>query len=110
MNKTELSALVAEILKDMAPEPPVKGSDYKPTAPQPRPQKVEHTSGDFVPDVTALDLRKLYMTEEPKDPQKYRKLKEKTPARLGMGTMAGDRVLRRPAERALQAAAGAVRL
>ena len=85
MNKTELSALVAEILKDMVPEPAVKGSDYKPTAPQPRQKEVCHAADDFVPDVTALDLRKLYMVEAPAEPQKYKKLKEKTPARLGMG-------------------------
>ena len=35
MNKQELSAMVAEISKTMGSEPAVKGSDYKPTAPQP---------------------------------------------------------------------------
>jgi ethanolamine ammonia-lyase small subunit len=35
--------------------------------------------------VTELDLRKLYLTENPENPEKYRKMKEKTPARLGSG-------------------------
>ena len=33
MNKQELAAMVAEILSGMAHEPPVKGGDYRPTAP-----------------------------------------------------------------------------
>lgn len=35
MNKQELAAMVAEILSGMEHEPPVKGGDYRPTAPQP---------------------------------------------------------------------------
>jgi len=84
MNKEELSAMVAEILRSMG-EPQVKGSDYKPTQPGPEQAATPYCDGDFVPDVTALDLRKLYLVENPADQQKYKKLKEKTPARLGSG-------------------------
>ena len=84
MNKEELSALVAEILRGMG-EPQVKGSDYKPTSPGPQPRDTHHRDGDFVEDVTELDLRKLYMVETPADGDAYRKLKSRTPARLGMG-------------------------
>ena len=81
MNKEQLKALVAEILGQM--EPPVKG-EY--AIPERREKRVEHFhDGDFVPDVTALDLRKLYLVEEPADGEKFRRLKEKTPARLGSG-------------------------
>jgi len=51
--------MVAEILAQYHPEPMVKGSDYHPTAPQPEKQDTGFRDGDFVPDVTALDLRKL---------------------------------------------------
>ena len=80
MNKQELSALVAEILGQMKlPEPAVKGSDYRNTAPEPeKPDKGYH-AGDFVPDVTELNLRKLYLTEDPADPEGFLRLKEKTP-------------------------------
>ena len=61
MNKQELSAMVAEILKTMGQEPQVKGSDYKPTAPQPKQEDTHLHDGDFVPDITALELRKLYL-------------------------------------------------
>ena len=83
MNKEELTALVAEILGQM--EPMVKGSDYRPTSPGPQPADTHHHDGDFVADVTALDLRKLYLTEAPADKERFAKMKAKTPARLGSG-------------------------
>ena len=85
MNKQELSAMVAEILGGMELEPMVKGGDYRPTAPQPEKRPTDYHDGDFVPDVTALDLRKLYLVENPENGEKYRKMKERTPARLGCG-------------------------
>ena len=85
MNKEELSALVAEILGKMGQEPQVKGSEYKPLDPGPQPVEHRHEPGDFVEDVTELDLRKLYLVEDPADGEKYGKLKLRTPARLGMG-------------------------
>ena len=83
MNKQELSALVAEILGQM--EPTVKASDYKPTDPGPQAPDTHHKDGDFVPDVTELDLRKLYLTENAADEKAFRRLKERTPARLASG-------------------------
>lgn len=86
MNKEELSAMVAEILGQLKTnEPMVKGSDYRPHSPGPQPVDTHHHDGDFVPDVTELDLRKLYLVENPANEQEYRKMKLKTPARLGSG-------------------------
>ena len=85
MTKQDLSALVAEILKDMGNEPMVKGSDYKPTSPGPQKPDAHYHDGDFVPDVTQLDLRKLYLTEDPANKEDYARLKAKTPARLASG-------------------------
>ena len=85
MNKQELTALVAEILGSLRPEPMVKGSDYKPTQPGPQKKDAGYGDGDFVPDVTQLDLRKLYLVKDPENGEKYKKMKEKTPARLGFG-------------------------
>jgi len=85
MNKQELAAMVAEILSTMGEEPMVKGSDYRPTSPGPQPMDSGYREGDFVPDVTALDLRKLYLTDHPENREKYSRMKEKTPARLGSG-------------------------
>jgi len=85
MNKQELSALVAEILQGLDQEPMVKASDYKPYTPGPQPVDSGYSDGDFVEDVTKLDLRKLYMVEEGEKAPEFRRLKEKTPARLGSG-------------------------
>ena len=83
MNKEELKALVAELLQNM--EPMVKGSDYKPRDPGPEQPETHHRDGDFVEDVTALDLRKLYLVDHPQKGEEYRRLKARTPARLGSG-------------------------
>ena len=85
MNKEELSALVAELLRTVDREPTVKGSEYKPRDPGPEQVDTGLKDGDFVEDVTALDLRKLYLVEGAKEPERYRRLKERTPARLGSG-------------------------
>jgi len=85
MNKQELSRMVADILEGMEIPPMVKGGEYKPTDPGPQPVDTHCQDGDFVPDVTELDLRKLYLVEQPENPEKYRRLKERTPARLGSG-------------------------
>ncbi len=85
MNKQELSAMVAEILQSMGKEPMVKGSDYRPADPGPQPKDTGYRDGDFVPDVTQLDLRKLYMVKDPANGEAFKKLKAHTPARLGCG-------------------------
>ena len=83
MTKAELTAMVAEILGQM--EPMVKGGDYRPTTPGPEQKETGYHDGDFVPDVTELDLRKLYLTDDPQHGEEFRKMKLKTPARLGSG-------------------------
>ena len=86
MDKQELTSLVAEILSQMnGGQPQVKGSDYKPADAGPQMQDTHHKDGDFVEDVSELDLRKLYMVDGPQDEKAFRRLKERTPARLGSG-------------------------
>lgn len=85
MNRQEVAAMVAEILAGMEDVPAVKAAGYHPTAPQPKQKETSYQDGDFVPDVTALDLRKLYLVEQGENPEKFRKMKERTPARLGSG-------------------------
>ena len=85
MNKQELAAMVAEILGSGVLEPMVKASDYKPTSPQPEKKQTHFHDGDFVPDVTQLDLRQLYLVENAENGEKFKKMKLRTPARLGCG-------------------------
>ncbi len=83
MNKQELTNLVAEILTQMnGVQPQVKGSEYKTVVYND--DRPADTDG-AVEDVSTIDLRKLYMVEEPADEQAFRRLKERTPARLGSG-------------------------
>ena len=70
MNKQELSAMIADILGSLNIEPMVKGSDYKPLAPQP--EQKEWDADGFVEDVTKLNLRKLYLVDNPVDGEKFR--------------------------------------
>ena len=63
----------------------VKGGEYHPTAPQPEEKDQGYQEGDFVPDITALNLRKLYLTESPEKQDAFARMKEHTPARLGSG-------------------------
>ena len=81
MNKDELSALVAEILAGMGEAPQVKAGPYHPENPGP----TQRQEGGSAEDVSAIDLRKLYLTRDPQKGEEYRKLKMRTPARLGMG-------------------------
>ena len=82
MNKQELTNLVAEILSTMnAPQPQVKASEYKTVVYND--DRPEDTGA--VDDVSAIDLRKLYLVDDPADEKAYRRLKERTPARLGSG-------------------------
>lgn len=85
MNKQDIAAMVAQILGELTPEPMVKGSDYKPENPGPEQKDTHFHEGDFVPDVTQLDLRKLYLVEKPAKKEAYLSLKQRTPARLGSG-------------------------
>ncbi len=85
MNKEELSALVREMLLSLENAPPVKGGEYKKVVPDPAPEETHFHPGDFVPDVTKLNLRELYLVDAPENGEKFRNMKEKTPARLGSG-------------------------
>jgi ethanolamine ammonia-lyase small subunit len=86
LNKQELTNLVAEILSQMhEPQPQVKSSEYKTVVYQDDRPENPPQPGEFVEDVSALDLRKLYMVDAPADEKAFRRLKEKTPARLGSG-------------------------
>ena len=74
MNKEELSALVAELL----------GQETREQMP-PKTQPSAPADTEAVADVTELELRRLYQVENPAAGEKFRRLKEKTPARLGLG-------------------------
>lgn len=67
MDKQELKAMVAALLREMDNSEPAM-------------QKDENLS-----DLAAVDLRKLYLVESPAEQDQFLSLKLKTPARLGLG-------------------------
>lgn len=71
MNKEELKAMVAQMLRDM-------GQNTASTAPAP------HSDG-AVDDLSKIDLRKQYLVENPENGPAFLALKAKTPARIGVG-------------------------
>lgn len=77
--------MVAEILAGMSPEQPQVKGEHPASCPGPRREETDCAPGDFVPDVTKLDLRKLYLTENPQNRERFAAMKQKTPARLGCG-------------------------
>ena len=82
MNDLELRALVERMVADLmgqAPTPQVKAADYRPTEP------AAEGSGEELPDLAAVDLRRQYLVENPRNGPAFLALKAKTPARLGMG-------------------------
>lgn len=68
MDKSELKALVAELLREM--DGPVSTT-----------VREERTA----PDLTKIDLRQTYLVEDPENGEQFLRLKKKTPARLGLG-------------------------
>ena len=72
MNKEELTALVADILRGM-------------DAPSVSCAVEKKTEERVAADVSNMDLRKLYMVQDPADGERFRNMKRHTPARLGSG-------------------------
>lgn len=70
MNKEELKTLVAELLNAHSKQPAPIG---------------EQTPAADLKDITAADLRRQYLVEDPAAGEKFLRLKEKTPARVGLG-------------------------
>ena len=89
MDKQELKALVAELLKDMPSLSPAAapGSAAAPAAASPSPtaRAPEPDDTNCLDDITAIDLRKQYLVEHPAHPETFLQLKARTPARIGVG-------------------------
>lgn len=69
MDKHELKQMVAQLLREM------EGT----------PQTTKTVSGGSIADVTKQDIRSTYLVENPAHGEAYLRLKQKTPARLGLG-------------------------
>lgn len=70
MTEQEIRAVVAQVLSRLGAGAP-SGTAAEP--------------GDALPDIAAVDLRRQYLVENPKDQAAFLAMKERTPARIGVG-------------------------
>ncbi|TVX92470.1 ethanolamine ammonia-lyase subunit EutC [Paenibacillus agilis] len=114
MNEKDLKSMIESILNEMVGNAPAETSS-KPAAPAPSAapsvavaepaQQAQPTAsaaaqptmapqeqmqeqvdtGECLDDITEINLRKLLLVDDPEDREGYLKMKEKTPARLGVG-------------------------
>ncbi len=73
MTEQQIRAVVEQVLRQLRQED-------KPAPPQAR-----EPSGDTLPDIMAVDIRRQYLVEHPHDQAAYLAMKERTPARIGVG-------------------------
>ena len=90
MQEKELRALIERMIAQVAgqaPTPQVKGSDYHPMEPQgvTRPSTGNIDPAAAIPDITQTDLRRQYLVDNPRNGRAFLDLKQKTPARIGLG-------------------------
>ncbi len=73
MTEQEIRAVVEMVLRRL-------GQDSGPA-----PEFPVQETGDVIPDITEVDLRKQYLVESPHDQAAFMAMKERTPARIGTG-------------------------
>ena len=73
MTEQQIRAVVEQVLARLGQDAPPVSTDA-PSAP-----------GDPLPDISAIDLRRQYLVESPHDQAAFLAMKERTPARIGVG-------------------------
>ncbi len=99
MNEKDLKSMIESILMEMVGDKPEGSTKIVNTENQSKQVQVNSTSaplqskiaveekidnGEILDDITEINLRKLLLVPEPADREGYLKMKEKTPARLGI--------------------------
>ena len=73
MTEQQIRAVVEQVLRQLQQDAPAA------------PVATQATSGDALPDIAAVDIRRQYLVEHPHDQAAYLAMKERTPARIGVG-------------------------
>ena len=73
MTEQEIRSVVEQVLRQL------QGS-----VPAPK-EQIPAQSGDALPDISAVDIRTQYLVEHPHDQAAFLAMKERTPARIGVG-------------------------
>lgn len=85
MDKQELKALVAQLLREMEEGGGNTSSENLNHGDSKVSRSLSEPSSEPLPDLGKLDLRTAYFVENPSDGAAFLRLKKKTPARLGLG-------------------------
>ena len=83
MTEQQIRAVVEQVLQRLQNDAPAEKK--QPPA----------ESGDALPDVSAVDLRTQYLVEHPHDQAAFLAMKERTPARIGVGHIRLEELVRR---------------
>jgi len=78
MDRNDLKHMVSQLLEELAQ------TGLAPAA-EPKPAEPAATGEGCLPDITETDLRKQYLVENPRHRDAFLALKQKTPARIGVG-------------------------
>lgn len=81
MNESEIKSMVERLIAEMTMPENKCGAECK----QNKADEVINNGGEYIPDITAVDLRKQLLVDNVKNPEQYLEMKSKTPARLGVG-------------------------
>lgn len=82
VNETELETLIAKIIKDMVGEADTEVAAK--VAEQIEEAVCADSEEGLIEDITEVDLKKQLLVPEPFDKEGYMKMKEMTPARIGV--------------------------
>lgn len=84
VNETELKSMIASILKDMIGEEKEDKQTVALEEPEAEQTACSECEEAFLEDITDFDIKKQLLVPEPQDQEGYLKMKEKTPARIGV--------------------------
>ncbi len=73
MTEQQIRQVVEQVLRQLQAGAPIQSENAAPIA------------SDALPDISAIDIRKQYLVENPHDQAAFLAMKERTPARIGVG-------------------------
>ncbi len=73
MTEQQIRQVVEQVLRQLQAGAPIQSENAAPIA------------SDTLPDISAIDIRKQYLVENPHDQAAFLAMKERTPARIGVG-------------------------
>lgn len=83
MNEQDLRKMVEQMVEQMVSKD--SSNSTIPNNNKYEPSSSSQVSGECLPDITKIDIRKQFLIKDAKDKEGYLAMKAKTPARLGLG-------------------------